>query len=1002
MPRRVSPVNLLLDDLLPPDLRDQGRVYDKKGISELLVEVARKYPDSYAPLVKTMGDMGRNQAWFRGETFRLSDFKPTIDRAPYWAELDAREAEVAARKLPKKEENTALGELYAELSDRIQKDTNAAALAQRNSVAVTVLTGARGKQPQLRDLLSTPGFYPDSRGNVVPGFVRRSYAEGVSPSDYVAGMYASRDSIVASKRAVAQGGALSKVLSRAAATTLVTTKDCGTTNGIDLTAAEPDIRGRVLQRETAGIPAGTVITRDVYAKLKTANPDVILVRSPMTCEAKDGICGKCFGVKAAGRFPVIGDHVGITASTSIGEPIAQGSLCLAEGTLVRMADFSVRRIRDVCEGEWVLGADVTGKTFPVLVTAVLEQGLQQVFRYGFKQGQTRVMRYLESTEDHKMLAHLEIESAHNKKKFGSYTDPAHRIPRILPVGHRNKAFSAVLPRSCEVPGISEPLAFMVGFFLGNGCRSIETREVSPVVSCAEPELVKELNSRLASVCELRLVKCKRSHDHRVTVPASTKGSRGCANLFKKLLKSLGLLHKYAHEKSIPDRVFAWDNASVADLVAGYLASDGCVCSGSSSPIVTFGSVSKALLDTFSELLAVRFGIYGGSVNPGTKAGTNWYTHDAWTFVYSREDQVRKFASCIPVLGRKGALLLDLIARIPERKMVHDLGFVDARKTKVENLGFLPCFDVSVDHPDHLFVLANGLIVSNSMKHVTSGKGATKEYSGIDVISRFVESPEEFEDRAAVSTVAGVVRGTREAPHGGWYVTVGDKEHYVRPDRKITVKPGQSLEAGEVLTDGLIDPEDLLTHRGLGSARAYWADKLSQIAAASGAGGDRRNFETVARASVDHVDLDDPVEEGYLPDDRVRLSSYAHTRSIPDDTQKTSTFKAVGKYLQQPALHYTPGTKLTPKMTERLTKAGFPDVFVSEQEPAFRPVFVRLQQVGTTTDDWLASLGGSYLKTQLGDGIMRAQDTNIEENVHPVPRLAYGVGYGDRIGETGKF
>lgn len=616
MAERISAVNILMDSILPEELRDPYRIYDKKGLDKLLTEVAKTRPELYPKLAKQIGDIGRVQAYHRGETFRLEDFDPVLDRNPLYAELDAKEEEVRRTASDPDDLRDKLAELYGDFSARMSRDTNSAALGKRNNIALTVLTGARGKEAQLRDLVSTPGFYADGTGRVIPWFIRQSFAEGLRPADFLAGTYAARSAVTDSKRATAQGGFLAKTLSRAAATHTVSMEDCNTSNGIDLPVSEPDIRGRVLQKSVAGFAPGTVIDRRVLAKLKADKVDAVIVRSPMTCAAEHGICSKCFGVKAEGRFPSIGEHIGITASTALGEPVTQAGL--------------------------------------------------------------------------------------------------------------------------------------------------------------------------------------------------------------------------------------------------------------------------------------------------------------------------------------------------------------------------------------------------SMKHVTSGKGKSKEFSGLNYIQQFVESPEEFKDRSIVASAEGRVEGIEEAPQGGHYVVVAGKRHYVPLDREITVEKGETVEAGDSLTDGLVDTEDILKYKGLGEARKYWADRMSEMARASAAGMDRRLFEVLARANVDHVQLDDPVEDGFLPDDTTRYSSYLHKRQIEGTPKEAAPKDAVGLWLEQPVLHHTVGTKITPKMAEHIASKGYSQVFVTDKEPAFKPVFVRLQQVAATSDDWLASLGGSYLGTQLQQGITRAQDTNIESNIHPVPRLAVGEGFGEQLAQTGKF
>lgn len=762
MPQTLSAVNILLDACLPEDLRDPQRIYDKKGVDKLMTEVAKRYPDKYAEISKQIGDIGRNQAYRRGETFRLDDFRPTFDRQKIFDQLDQEEAGLRATVKDPAELKGALGDLYARYSDHLSRETNNSALAKRNNIAITVLTGARGKEAQLRDMISSPGFYSDASGGVVPWFVKRSFAEGLSPADLMAGTYAARASVTESKSATAKGGFMAKTLSRAAAEHVITQNDCGTTNGIDLPIDEPDLRGRVLQKDAGGYKAGTVLDRKVLEDLRRKHTGTVVVRSPLTCGAEHGLCAKCFGVKAEGRFPKIGDHVGITAATALGEPV-----CLAAGTEVRMADGSQRRIEDVKPGELVLGSDMYGNLQPTRVVNLFHNGPRQCVLTRVRKGHGEDAEVVEllSTDAHKILSHK---------------GEADGVAAILTVKHDN-------PRHVV--------------YLENG---------------------KE------------------------------------AYVFEQL----------------------------------------------------------------------------------------------------------------PV-------------------------------------GILDTWDIEVDNDTHLFMLSNGLIVSNtqqslSLKHVTSGKGKSKEFSGLDYLQQFMDSPEEFKDRSVVATRSGHVEKITPAAQGGNYVTVGGHEHYVPLDREITVTPGEQVEAGDSLTDGLLDVEDVLKHKGLGEARRYWADRMAEMAKASSAAMDRRQFEVLARANVDHVDLEDPIEDGYLPDDRVRYSEYIHRRTIPEKVLPLAPHEAVGKWLEQPVLHHTVGTMITPKIAEHIEKNGYGKVYVSDKAPSFQPVFVRLQQVAATNDDWLASLGGAYLGSQLQQGITRAQDTNVEENTHPVPRLAVGVGYGDRIESTGKF
>lgn len=304
-------------------------------------------------------------------------------------------------------------------------------------------------------------------------------------------------------------------------------------------------------------------------------------------------------------------------------------------------------------------------------------------------------------------------------------------------------------------------------------------------------------------------------------------------------------------------------------------------------------------------------------------------------------------------------------------------------------------------------LAQGAL---STKH-TSGafSGAKKEISGFDYIDQFLQSPETFPDRAAVSESDGVVEDIIDAPQGGKYIVVNGKKHYVLPEFEPTVKKGDSVESGDILSEGLADPEDIVRYRGLGEGRRYYANRLKQLLADSGVDTDLRNTELLARAHLDTVRITDPDGLGdFLPDDIVSYNEL-EANYKPSQDARSVNLKNIrnddlaNSYLEKPVLHYTIGTQLKPSMIERIRRAGFNDVTVSNTPPPFEPVMFRLRESANKRDhDWLARFGSSYIKANLTESAARGFDTNIHSNTHPYPRLAYGKGFGDTTDKDGTF
>jgi hypothetical protein len=1019
----MKAVDLLVEHAVPEEFREalMSSDYGSKQVNQVLAAVALKYPDKLAEVTHALASIGRNASYTEGESFGLDDLEDVIDKKKVFTAMD-REIAAAGKELGvhTPEYRQAREAIWLRYSGEIEKATQAAGVQRLNSMALSVASGARGKPQQLNALISTPGVYQDNNGRTIPMFIRRSYAEGLRPAEFMAGTFGARQSVTGSKIAVARGGDLLKQFVQNTDRLVVTEKDCGTANGIDLDIGDQSLVGRVLAEDQGGYPAGTPVDTRVANDLKRAGSKFVVTRSALTCQAKEGLCAKCLGRKSGGGGYRVGDSVGAEAATTAGEPIVQGALnCLRVGTLVRMADMTIKSIEDIKIGEWVLGADVMGNTFPVRVLANWDQGLQPVSRFTYTKGMTRREIQLEATVCHPVLS--------NKKNYGkdrsgkTWHSKSHNTAVKLPAGYRHKNLSAVLPVTCELKKTAkEAYAELCGVLLGDGIRwSLSNRNATPRFSCADPTLVEYLNTLLAAE-GIQVKKMKRSFDwafcygtstgfsNRDSVTGRMAAKPVSSHLIKRKIIEWGLEDQYAHTKKVPKQVLTWDTRAVLGLLAGYIATDGSVGVSKKGQIfISFSSCSRALVDGLQTLLETRLCVYSTNITKVASKGEKNHVHDQWQFTVTAKDQVLKFVKLcehygVKIPGIKEGKLETLLSTSTKIPLNRD-PFFKARRKRIDYLGIFACRDLSVDHPDELFVLANGLIVKNT-KHVAGMASAKKDISGLRYIEQFAQSPEEFLDRAAVAEEDGTVSAITEAPQGGTYITVGSTQQYVPPGTLVSVKVGDAVEAGDQLSDGLVDPEDIIRLRGIGEGRRYYADRLTQLLKDSGVATDRRNVETLARGHVDHVRVDDP--EGlseYLPDDIASYSRLATRWTPPESTMKFKPDAAVGKYLQTPVLHYTIGTRVTPKIAKHLKDRGRAEVYASEEAPGFVPEMQRLRTAGHNQDeDFIAGMTGSYLKAHVQDSVIRGKDANPESNVHYAGPLSRGTDFGKTVRTTGKF
>lgn len=617
---RVTTIGqLMVNEILPAKYRDYTRILTKGEADKLLADIAKSDPDKYREISHKLVQLGRESAFTEGTTLKLSDTLAPFDKADILKHVRAQEVKILRNpKLSEDEKEQALNAVYGEVQSMILSQTMDTSLARNNPFAIQVKSKARGNPVQLAALLTTPAIYQDANDRTIPVFINRSYAEGLDPHEFWAATYGARKGVISTKFSVREGGALGKQFGTAVGTMVVTKDDCGTPYGVPVPAADRDNLGAVLARPVGNIPAGTVISKEILGDIEKKGVDEIIVRSPMTCNLPEGLCKQCVGMREGGKFPAIGYHVGINASSALAERVAQGAL--------------------------------------------------------------------------------------NAKHQGGQKDP-----------------------------------------------------------------------------------------------------RG---------------------KTI--------------------------------------------------------------------------------------------------------------------------------------------------------------------------------YSGFDVVNQLVQIPKTFPNRAAVSEIDGTVTKIHPAPQGGTYVTVNDVDHYVAPDLPVTVRVGDNLDKGDVLSDGILNPADTVYYKGLGEGRRYFTNRLTQAFRDSSYEVNRRNVEVLARAMIDHVAIDEQTGLGqYLPGDVVSYNALAASYKPRKDSAMVEGRKAVGRYLEEPALHYTIGTQLTKQMVDMLNKHGVKSVLTHTEPVGFTPNMVGLTKVPSYTDDWMARLGSSYLESRLLQDVQRGAKSKVH-SLNPLPALAKGTELGQQTGEDFTF
>lgn len=315
----------LLNEHLPEGHRMTGPM-DKRSFSTSMNTLAKRDPATYASIIPRLKRVGDELATQEGLSVGLDDIQP-----------DYAARDQLMRPLRHQFDNATSDARRREVVEKAHNKMLNLANKHKGSMTQQVRSGARGSFTQYQKIVTSPAYARDPQGSVAPWLINQSYSEGLTPGSYwVAGNEAIMDTIK-SNTAVAEPGELSKILVNNMNDILVTEDDCNTSNGIMVDPKGSDAVDRYLAKGYGAFRRNMLITPLMQPKLARASSRV-MVRSPMTCEAGDGICQKCQGLDEKGQNHVLGTNVGVRAAQAMSEPLTQFALNAKHGVRTIASD----------------------------------------------------------------------------------------------------------------------------------------------------------------------------------------------------------------------------------------------------------------------------------------------------------------------------------------------------------------------------------------------------------------------------------------------------------------------------------------------------------------------------------------------------------------------------------------------------------------------------------------------------------------------------------------
>ncbi|MDH7476684.1 MAG: DNA-directed RNA polymerase subunit beta' [Microgenomates group bacterium] len=360
---KTSVGRIIFNRALPDELRFINHEVKASDLKKIVTEAMKIYNDNQKVglLIDRLKDVGFWGATISGGlSVSIFDCKiiPEKETLVKQTEKEIKKIEQNYNQglLTIEEKRRYTNKLWIDATEKLA-DKTWAALEEENPVKIIIKSGgARASREQLKQLAAIKGLVVDPLGKIIEVPTKSNYREGLSIFEYVISARGARKGLTDSALKTADAGYLTRRLVDIAHDMIVKEEDCQTDEG--LTISENDYRGEKFFERIKG----RFVAKDVYKEnkqlllkkndlidqekinlIKKAGIKKITVRSPLFCQAKYGICQKCYGIDLSNNKLVeIGTPVGVIAAQSIGEPGTQLTM--------RVRHFGGIVISDVTQG----------------------------------------------------------------------------------------------------------------------------------------------------------------------------------------------------------------------------------------------------------------------------------------------------------------------------------------------------------------------------------------------------------------------------------------------------------------------------------------------------------------------------------------------------------------------------------------------------------------------------------------------------------------------------
>jgi len=343
----TTPGRVIFNRAVPDEMQFVNEVLDKSAVNELVNRVYRRLGDEItivtADKIKDLGFLYATQS---GITIAVSDLTVPDERETILEDarnrVDQIDLQYRRGLLTEDEQYQRTIEQWTDAKAQVERAVRNA-MSPAGPVTMMALSGStKGGFGPITQLAGMRGLMADPQGRIIPVPITSNFRQGLTALEYFISTHGARKGLADTALRTADAGYLTRRLVDVAQDVIVMSDDCETEKGIWIRRVDnfgkqslwERIYGRhvaetIADQETGEIiiEKGQLVTEELSMLVDATGVDEVYVYSPMTCELRQGICAKCYGIALGrGKLVDMGTAVGIIAAQSIGEPGTQLTL----------------------------------------------------------------------------------------------------------------------------------------------------------------------------------------------------------------------------------------------------------------------------------------------------------------------------------------------------------------------------------------------------------------------------------------------------------------------------------------------------------------------------------------------------------------------------------------------------------------------------------------------------------------------------------------------------